>query len=847
MAAASILFALSLYLLVIGYMLPKFDAAERESVLKDTAVVHNIAGNHIALLLARIQPLAIWDSAYEFTYDPANNQNFISESLSDEALFSENWHLLIWLNDKREPVYARKAFKDEAVLGGYSYTSVDGDLSYLWAADSPFFPENSGEPVTGYMLMDGRPMMVASQPVLPHSFAAPPNGRVIAASFIDESFVHSVSELSGINVQSEENQAVLDVWAGEVNEQGLSVQVLDDDDYEMISLFKDLEGKPVFALHAKIPRQISRTAHDTMDVFAIIVTAGVLLFVLSIAVAVSRYILRPLADIYRAVADSRATGRRTAVPETGAALFRNLAGEINAMTNALVEEEAAHMAADASSKSKSEFLANMSHELRTPMNGVLGTADLLAATHLEPRQRMYVDTIVKSSNTLLNVLNDILDFSKIEAGKLELHMEWFNVDEVVASIGSLMASAAESKGLEFVINVDPFMPTRFYGDQHRIRQIITNLLSNAIKFTSVGRISLGLTLAGDDLLMTISDTGIGMNAEFKKRLFEKFEQHDSGITAKYGGTGLGLAITKQLVEKMDGDIQVDSVLNRGTTFFIRLKLERENAAASPELNNLVCAVISDTEYGAMLADRLQAMNGQAVLYTEFAEALRAVENSARSPNFILLEMVDDIERDRLWLTALRKASPQAQIILIHDNTQQQTISQLTGLFGQTYSRYAVSGELVAMLKGERTQTDADAAADAENSPAMAELGMRILLVEDNPINTMIAKDMLETLGCTVEEAENGRDALNMLCRDHEYDLVFMDCIMPVLDGYEATRLVRLYEAEKNLPRIPILAMTANAMQGDAEKSMAAGMDGHLTKPVSLESLQNALMEYVKDD
>ena len=845
MAAASILFAFSLYHLVTGYMVPKFNVAERDSVQHDIEVVRNIAGNHTELLLARVQPLVVWDTAYEFTYDPAKYPNFIAESLSDEALLSENWHLFVWLNDKHEPIYARKAVRDESVLSGYSYTAVDESLSYLWAKDSPFFPEDSGDPTSGYILLDGKAMLVASQPILPHSWIAPPNGRAIAGSFLDESFVQSVRDLSLINVQSEQRHAVLDKWAAQADAQGVSVQVLNDDDYEMITLFKDLGGKPVFALHAKIPRQISRTAQDTMDVFAVIVTIGVLLFVLSIAVAVSRYILRPLAGIYRAVADSRVSGRRTPVPETGAALFRNLAGEINAMTNALVKEEAAHMAAEASNRSKSEFLANMSHELRTPMNGVLGTADLLAATHLEPRQRMYVDTIIKSSNTLLNVLNDILDFSKIEAGKLELHLEWFNIAEVVSSIGSLMASAAESKGLEFVIAVDPFMPTRFYGDQHRIRQVITNLLSNAIKFTSSGRVSLGLAMAGEDMLLTVSDTGIGMTAEFKKRLFSKFEQHDTGITAKYGGTGLGLAISKELVEKMDGDIQVDSVLNRGTTFFIRLKLKREEPPPPAMLDDLACALIADSEYGIVLSDHLAALNSHVAAYAEFAEGLRALETSARGPDFILLEMVDDIERDRLWLNALRKVAPLAQIILIHDNTQQQTISQLTGLFNHSHSRYAMEGELLGLLRGERPVSATPDFADMAGAQGRAALNMRVLLVEDNPINTMIAKDMLENLGCTVEEAENGRDALNMLSRDHNYDLVLMDCLMPVLDGYEATRLVRLYESEKNLPRLPILAMTANAMHGDAEKSLAAGMDGHLTKPVSLESLQTALLEYVK--
>ena len=845
MAVASILFTLLLYQLVISYMVPRFDVTERETVLHDTEVVHNIAANHITLLLARIQPLAIWDLAYDFTNTPKAHADFIDDSLSDEALFSENWHLFIWLNNKREPIYARKAYVDPTSATGYSYAPVDDSLSYLWAQGSMLFPADPNAEVTGYIRMDGKAMMVASQPVFPHSYEAAPAGRVIAASFVDTSFVRSVSETSGITVQNEEDPATLAGWAGQVNNNDLSVQVLNDEDYEMISLFRGLSGEPVFALHAKLPRQISREAQDMMDVFGVIVAISVLMFVLSMALAANRSVLRPLGVIYRAVVDARISGRRTAVPAAGAALFRNLAGEINAMTDALVQEEAAHMAAEASNRSKSEFLANMSHELRTPMNGVLGTADLLASTDLDPRQGMYVDTIIKSSHTLLNVLNDILDFSKIEAGKLELRPEWFNIDEAVASVGSLMASAAETKGLEFVIDTDVRMPTRFYGDQYRIRQIITNLLNNAIKFTPAGSIVLQLRMSDDNqAVIAIRDTGIGMSPDFRKKLFNKFEQQDAAITAKYGGTGLGLAISKELTEKMHGDIEVESVLNKGSAFTIRLPLEAEAPPPPPQLDDLVCAVISKSRYGKILADKLSSLEAQVELYPEFQEALHAIEHSPRTVNFILLEMTDDIERDRLWLSALRRSSPKAKIILVHDNTQQQIISYLTGLFNWSYSRYAVNSELIEVLKGSGQNASAANAGDGETQTASFDI--RILLVEDNHINIMIAKDMLETLGCTVDTAENGRDAITMLSGDHNYDLVFMDCLMPIMDGYEATRIIRLYEEENSLPRLPVLAMTANAMQGDAEKSLAAGMDGHLTKPVSLDSLRTALLKYTKE-
>ena len=346
------------------------------------------------------------------------------------------------------------------------------------------------------------------------------------------------------------------------------------------------------------------------------------------------------------------------------------------------------------------------------------------------------------------------------------------------------------------------------------------------------------------VVIAIRDTGIGMSQDFLKKLFNKFEQQDAAITAQYGGTGLGLAITKELIEKMNGNIEVESVLNKGSLFTLRLPLECADAPPPSLLTDLICAVISKSGYGEKLAAKLAGLEALVELYPEFQEALRAIEHSPRAVNFILLEMTDDIERDRLWLSALRRSSPKAKIILVHDNTQQQIISHLTGLFNWSYSRYAINSELIGMLKG--FGQSASAAEEERNGAQISAFDMHILLVEDNHINTMIAKDMLEALGCTVDTAENGRDAITVLSNNHDYDLVFMDCLMPILDGYEATRLIRLYEEEKNLPRLPVLAMTANAMQGDAEKSLAAGMDGHLTKPVSLDSLRTALLKYKKD-
>ncbi len=842
MTGAAILFALVLYHLISQYMVPKFDITERNSVLRDAQIVHNIANNEIKMLLARIQPLAIWDTTYAYGEDQSGFSDFTSDSLSDEALLSEGWQLFIWLDKNRKVIYARKGYRDLDSPHGYSFTPLDDTLNHLWADGSLLYPNDPETPVTGYITMNGQPMMIASQPVRPHSFEAPPNGRIIAGTFIDESFVLNVRELSGFAVESEEHPEVLRTWSDMVNDLGLYVEVLNKDQYHMITLFKNLRGYPVFALHTTLPRQISMAARDMLDNYAIIILGSVLVFVLIIAVALNRVILRPLSTIYRAVVDSRMSGRRSTVPETGPALFRQLAGEINGMTDALIQEEAAHMAAEASNQSKSEFLANMSHELRTPMNGVLGTADLLASTPLDVRQRMYVDTIIKSSHSLLNVLNDILDFSKIEAGKLELHMEWFSLDEIMSAISALMGSAAEAKGLELIVSTDPLLPGKYYGDPYRIRQIVTNLLSNAIKFTAAGSVRVSTYQVRQSIAIAISDTGIGMAPEFKSKLFSKFEQQDSGITAKFGGTGLGLAITKELVEKMDGAIEVQSVLNKGSTFTVFLNLEPDPAALPLYLDGADCLIISETHYGLMLEDKLRLMRANPVLQADFEEALRDLENNSLAPKCIVVEIDDNIERDKFRSTVLRKAAPSARLILAHNNTLQQHLNELAGYFDHVLSRYANNLQVVNTLRG----SEGDSLPESAASQGLGRYPMRILLVEDNPINTMIAKDMLEALGCTVDDAENGRDAVTILCEDHHYDLVFMDCLMPVLDGYEATRLIRLYEEEHDLPHIPILAMTANAMQGDAERSMDAGMDGHLTKPVSLDSLEAALRNHYKE-
>jgi CheY-like chemotaxis protein/HPt (histidine-containing phosphotransfer) domain-containing protein len=519
--------------------------------------------------------------------------------------------------------------------------------------------------------------------------------------------------------------------------------------------------------------------------------------------------------------------------------------------------------AEAASQAKSQFLANMSHEIRTPMNGVLGMIELLLTTPLNSKQRGYADTVRGSAKTLLQILNDILDFSKIEAGKLELREIDFKLTEAVEEILKLFEEQARLKGLKLTAAIDPEAALMVQGDVGRLQQILTNLLSNAIKFTDNGEVALMVTpVAEDDQTISwqfeVRDSGLGIQAAALPHIFETFYQVDGSLTRKVGGTGLGLAIVKQLVELMGGAIGVSSEVGHGSRFWFAVRFHKASASnlVSPvygsDLQGVQALLVSDnigilktlhhqvTSWG-MGSDR--AVNNQQA----WAMLLRAAQQDKSYEVAIVDHDTSGLDLDE-WLLLLSNETwiPKPQVIVLTssntaDHRHVVEKSDHLVVINKPWRKSQLYNCLLALLTRENLVV-AQGAEDAEEITKTYQA--RVLLAEDNLVNQEVARGFLQRLGCEVDSAGNGKEVLAALSRRH-YDLIFMDCQMPEMDGYEAANLIRNQEKTASVEgRIPIIALTAHALEGDRERCLAVGMDDYLGKPFTLLQLQQILDKWL---
>jgi PAS domain S-box-containing protein len=512
--------------------------------------------------------------------------------------------------------------------------------------------------------------------------------------------------------------------------------------------------------------------------------------------------------------------------------------------------KAKEMAEDAA-RMKSEFLANMSHEIRTPMNGVLGMLDLLRETDMTPTQLDWVETAHSSGETLLGIINDILDFSKLEAGKFEVEQIDFNLVDLVDDICAAMAGQAHAKGLELNCSLPATLSLRWRGDPLRIRQVLTNLIGNAVKFTRRGEVSVSVTQASiadspDELRFEVHDTGIGISEEAQMRLFQSFSQADSTTSRSFGGTGLGLSISKKLVELMGGAIGVNSVPGQGSCFWFTLPLMPsagvEIVAPSYDPSGKRTLIVDDNATNRNILrtylsrwglEVSEADNGNDALMQ-----LQASDLQGLAYDLILLDMQMPV-MDGLTLAKCLVQIPalaKIPIILLSSGDQLAVADyQGTGIVQRLLKparQLQLFEAMVNALQGSSQATSKPARPELER-PSYK--GKKVLVVEDNKINQKVIVAKLAKFDIVPELSENGQLALNKLAQS-AYDLILMDCQMPVMDGYTATRELRLLEARQGLPHQTVIALTANALEGEREKCLAAGMDDYLSKPIVTEQL-----------
>jgi signal transduction histidine kinase/CheY-like chemotaxis protein len=521
--------------------------------------------------------------------------------------------------------------------------------------------------------------------------------------------------------------------------------------------------------------------------------------------------------------------------------------------------------AEAASKAKSEFMANMSHELRTPMNGIIGFTDLVLTTDLQPTQRDYLKNVGKSAYSLLNIINDILDFSKIEAGRLVIDETTFKLHELVEEAVDIVSIKAQEKGLELVCSIDPMIPSQFFGDAVRTKQILINLLGNAIKFTAKGdvfvNVQSGIVYAKDgkdclDMTISVKDTGIGIPPDKLTTIFESFTQADSSTTRKFGGTGLGLTISKRLAELMGGNLTVQSEVGVGSIFTLRLSLQVENSAppitfdSKPLLREVL--VVDDNETNCRLMrgifeylhipcqicyngpDAL-AVIGQALTKGQMFDLIITDHQMPVMDGITLVKEIKKILKGHmepfiLMLSSLEKT-------MIQQEAEEIGINKF---LAKPVKLHDLDNILSAIFRKKFNPADVP----ASNIPKIERISgtAQVLVVEDEPMNMMLISEVLRKMGIDVIKAGNGEEALELLSHQTP-SLIFMDVNMPVMDGFTTTQMIRrLPDARKD---IPVIALTADAMKEDREKCLDVGMNDYISKPFRLEEIELALKNYLK--